>query len=76
MNTAFAPSRSQLRALLLCADDASPLMGLRLAEECLEHLLSYYDLPEEAVLELQVCQAHIAQAQLRTRMAASRLSRG
>jgi hypothetical protein len=71
MNTATSLTASQIRQLLLCLDDASPLMGLRSAQDCLEHLLGYFELPETVRLQLQACQAHMSQAELHVRMAAT-----
>lgn len=71
MTTSVPIAPASLQAQLLCCDDGSPLGGLASAKECLEHLLTYYAMPNEVALRLLACGSHIDQAALQVRLAAN-----
>jgi hypothetical protein len=75
MNTAVPITSQQIAKLLLVPDDSSPLCGLRIAQQCLDHLIEYFQLPEPVLLELRACRSCMDQAELHVRMAASRAAR-
>ena len=60
----------RIESQLLCGDDGSPLAGTEAAVDCLNHLLSYYELPAMVELELRAALLALNSAKGHVEMAA------